>query len=84
MRAAFVAQLQCPAWRVRASRYNASHATAASSTETGYKRDLSDLMKVLETDSPNLFSEQGMHPQQLHCLIASPAACATPQRSIVA
>jgi hypothetical protein len=59
MRAPFVAQIHLPALSGRGFKYNKPHATATSSNETGYKRDLSDLMKVLETDSPNLFSEQG-------------------------
>lgn len=59
MRATFVHSHKVQS--LRTSKYTTPHATAASSTEAVFKRDLSELMEVLDTDSPNLFSEQGMH-----------------------
>lgn len=55
-----LAQIPPSQLRLQASRNVTLKATAPSANETAYKRDLSTLMQVLEEDSPNLFSEQGV------------------------
>ena len=73
MRGAFLAQIPSVQLRLKATRKVKLNATAPSSTDATYKRDLSALMEVLEEDSPNLFSEQGM----CECLMFTKAADVT-------